>query len=56
MNLPHIVGSPAALADPVWRHTAHAFTFDVAAMALLFIGYALLTWWQLLRRDPGRRK
>ena len=56
VDLPHIVGSPAALADPVWRHTAHAWVFDVGAMVALFIGYALLTWWQLLRKDPGRRK
>jgi ABC transport system ATP-binding/permease protein len=56
VDLPHIVGSPAALADPVWRHTAHAWVFDVGAMVALFVGYALLTWWQLLRKDPGRRK
>jgi hypothetical protein len=56
VDLPHIVGSPAALADPVWRHTAHAWVFDVGAMVALFIGYALLTWWQLLRKDPGRRR
>jgi ABC-type multidrug transport system ATPase subunit len=56
VDLPHIVGSPAAIADPVWRHTVHAWLFDVVAMVALFVGYALLAWWQLLRKDPGRRK
>jgi len=42
--------------DPVWVHGARTWLTDMALQVALFIGYALITWWLLLRVRPGRRR
>ena len=59
MNLSVIVsppGTPVTNPDPVWAHDARTWLTNMALQVVLFAGFALLTWWRLLRIGPGRRR
>ncbi len=59
MNLSVIVsppGTPVTNPDPVWAHDARTWLTNMALQVALFAGFALLTWWRLLRIGPGRRR
>ncbi|MHB1432211.1 MAG: ATP-binding cassette domain-containing protein [Streptosporangiaceae bacterium] len=59
MNLSVIVsppGTPVTNPDPVWAHDARTWLTNMALQAALFAGFALLTWWRLIRIGPGRRR
>ena len=43
-------------ADPVWAHTPATWLTDMAILLLLALGYALLTWWRLVRMGPVKRR
>jgi ABC-type multidrug transport system ATPase subunit len=50
--MPPAPGSPT---DPLWAHTPQAWLIDMAALILLGVIFAMLTWWRLIRQGPGRR-
>jgi hypothetical protein len=43
-------------ADPLWNHTASAWSADIGIMVVLAVAYALLTWWRLAKTGPARRR
>jgi len=47
---------PGNTPDPLWRHTAHVWLFDMAMQVALAAVFAGLTWWRLYRTRPGRRR
>src|ERR1700722_13524964 len=46
----------ASAADPVWDHNARTWLTDMAILLLLAFGYALVTWWRLIRMGPVKRR
>ncbi len=46
----------AASADPVWDHTARTWLTDMAILLLLAFGFALVTWWRLIKMGPVKRR
>jgi ABC transport system ATP-binding/permease protein len=50
--MPPPPGSPT---DPLWAHTPQAWLIDMAALIVLGVVFAMLTWWRLIRQGPGRR-
>ncbi len=48
--------SSAVQPDPLWKHTAKTWLFDMAMMVVLGLAFTLISWWRLIRLSPGRRK
>ena len=48
--------SSAVQPDPLWKHTAKTWLFDMAMMVVLGLAFTLISWWRLVRLSPGRRK
>jgi ABC transport system ATP-binding/permease protein len=46
----------AAGTDPLWDHNARTWLIDMAALLLLAFGFALITWWRLLKMGPIKRR
>jgi hypothetical protein len=46
----------AAGTDPLWDHNARTWLTDMAALLLLALGFALITWWRLLKMGPIKRR
>jgi ABC-type multidrug transport system ATPase subunit len=42
--------------DPVWDHNARTWLTDMAFLLLLAFGFALLTWWRLVKMGPVKRR
>ena len=42
--------------DPVWDHNARTWLTDMAFLLLLAFGFALLTWWRLVKMGPIKRR
>jgi ABC transport system ATP-binding/permease protein len=62
---PHASAGPAtqtatsassSTADPLWKHNAHTWLMDMAAMLLLGLAFTLIAWWRLVKLSPGRRR
>jgi len=56
------VGKPTSAApaaagtDPLWDHNARTWLTDMALLLLLAFGFALITWWRLLKMGPVKRR
>jgi ABC transport system ATP-binding/permease protein len=50
------VKTSAAGTDPLWDHNARTWLTDMAALLLLAFGFALITWWRLLKMGPVKRR
>jgi hypothetical protein len=46
----------AAGTDPLWDHNARTWITDMAVLLLLALGFALITWWRLLKMGPIKRR
>ena len=46
----------ASSADPLWDHNARTWLIDMAALLLLALGFAVLTWWRLIKMGPVKRR
>jgi ABC-type multidrug transport system ATPase subunit/pSer/pThr/pTyr-binding forkhead associated (FHA) protein len=42
--------------DVLWEHNAQTWLIDMAVMLLLALGFALITWWRLLKMGPIKRR
>jgi hypothetical protein len=42
--------------DPLWDHNAKTWITDMALLLLLALGFALITWWRLLKMGPVKRR
>lgn len=42
--------------DPLWDHSATTWLLDMAVLLLLAMGFALITWWRLLKMGPVKRR
>jgi ABC transport system ATP-binding/permease protein len=52
-----VANSPAAAgSDPLWDHTAKTWLIDMAALLLLAVAFALITWGRLLKMGPVKRR
>jgi hypothetical protein len=50
------VKTSAAGTDPLWDHNALTWLTDMAVLLLLAFGFALITWWRLLKMGPIKRR
>jgi ABC transport system ATP-binding/permease protein len=48
--------SMGARPDSLWKHTSGVWLLDMGLMLVLSAIFLLLSWWQLNRLSPGRRK
>ncbi len=49
--------APAASGtDPLWDHNARTWLTDMVLLLLLAFGFALITWWRLLKMGPVKRR
>jgi hypothetical protein len=56
VRLNHLVPpAPGSPLDTVWRHSAHTWLLDMGLLLALAAGYAVLSWWRLVRQGPGRK-
>ena len=46
----------ASSADPLWDHNARTWLIDMAVLLLLALGFAVLTWWRLIKMGPVKRR
>jgi ABC transport system ATP-binding/permease protein len=46
----------AAGTDPLWDHNARTWLTDMVVLLLLALGFALITWWRLLKMGPIKRR
>ncbi len=42
--------------DPLWDHNAKTWLTDIVLLMLLAFGFALITWWRLLKMGPVKRR
>jgi ABC transport system ATP-binding/permease protein len=42
--------------DPLWDHNARTWLTDMIALLLLAFGFALITWWRLIKMGPVKRR
>ncbi len=42
--------------DPAWKHNATTWLTDMGLIVALFTVYSILTWWQLARVGPSKRR
>jgi ABC transport system ATP-binding/permease protein len=42
--------------DPLWDHNPRTWLTDIALLLLLAFGFALITWWRLLKMGPVKRR
>jgi ABC transport system ATP-binding/permease protein len=53
---PSTTAPTVAGADPLWDHNARAWLTDMAVLLLLAFGFALITWWRLIKMGPIKRR
>ncbi len=46
----------ASSSDPLWDHNARTWLTDMIALLLLAFGFALITWWRLIKMGPVKRR
>jgi ABC-type multidrug transport system ATPase subunit len=46
----------AGSSDPLWDHNAGTWLIDMVILLLLGFGFALITWWRLLKMGPVKRR
>jgi ABC-2 type transporter len=49
-------GAATTASDPLWDHNARTWLTDIALLLALALGFALLTWWRLVRMGPVKRR
>jgi ABC transport system ATP-binding/permease protein len=42
--------------DPLWDHNARTWLTDIALLLVLALGFAVLTWWRLIKMGPIKRR
>ncbi|HSR82897.1 MAG TPA: FHA domain-containing protein [Streptosporangiaceae bacterium] len=48
--------APPGGTDPLWNHSPHTWLIDMAVVVLLALGFAVITWWRLLKMGPIKRR
>jgi hypothetical protein len=51
-----VSGAATTTSDPLWDHNARTWLTDIALLLALALGFALLTWWRLVRMGPVKRR
>jgi hypothetical protein len=46
----------ASSSDPLWDHNAQTWLTDMIVLLLLGLGFALITWWRLIKMGPVKRR
>ena len=46
----------ASGSDPLWDHNPRTWLTDIVLLMLLAFGFALITWWRLLKMGPVKRR
>jgi ABC transport system ATP-binding/permease protein len=46
----------ASSSDPLWDHNATTWLTDMVVLLLLGLGFALITWWRLIKMGPVKRR
>jgi ABC transport system ATP-binding/permease protein len=48
--------APPGGTDPLWNHSPQTWLIDMAVVVLLALGFAVITWWRLLKMGPIKRR
>ena len=58
VNLNTVVpaAAPPGGTDPLWNHSPQTWLIDMAVVVLLALGFAVITWWRLLKMGPIKRR
>jgi ABC-type multidrug transport system ATPase subunit len=51
-----VSASTSTNSDPLWDHNARTWLTDMIILLLLAFGFALITWWRLVKMGPIKRR